>query len=109
MPTRVIIVPEPLELKVPGAQTEEYSFQSFVQTLLSQPHWGKDYKAVRTGVSIENKVADAKPGSKIELAEADWELLRKSAETPENGFGLHPILLRQMLPFMDAVVQAEEA
>ena len=112
MPTRVIEIPESLTLRLPqsngGEGQEEYSFSSFIQTLLSQPQWGKDYKAIRTGASIEKKVSDSSPGEEIILSDDDWKLLKDSAESPSNGYGLHPYLLRQILPFFDAIVGAEE-
>ena len=112
MPIKVIVTPEPLQLRVPqpnGSEAEEeYPFSNFIQTLLSQPRWGKDYKAIKVGVSIEKKVSEASPGDEILLSDEDWKLLRDSAAEPESGYGLHPYLLRQILPFFDAIVEAEE-
>lgn len=73
--------------------------------------WLNDGRAVEGGrkaIKRWDKVCDAfdgaEPGEVIALEDQDWEMLRKIIEAPKVMYGA--LLMRQMLPFIDAVLDA---
>lgn len=109
MPVRIIERPENIVIRPPDpeAATQELSFAEFVARLLLQPKWGSDYRHVRMAAAIERAVAEE--GDQIGLAEEDWRALKEAVEKPTGpaGFGYQVWALRQLLPFMDAIVEAQ--
>lgn len=117
MPIRRITVPEPAEIttldgdpiRTPdGTVLEPIAFRMTVARLLNHAGFATSRKSLRAALSIEQAVWSAEPGSHIDLAEEDWELLRKAAEAPgDTGFGT--TVLRRLVHHLDAIVDAPEA
>jgi hypothetical protein len=122
MPIREIAVPGPVKfvdregkplLRPDGEQAQE-TFAGFVRSLLDHPLWSAGgYKSVKSQRSVEQALEGARDG-KIALAEEDWQRLKTCVEAPKRpddkpGFTYVTALLPQLVPFMDAIVSAEEA
>lgn len=126
MPTRYIEIPEPVTLKDPvskavlttDGQPEVWDFKQIINKIMSNPKWGETYAAMRAQAAIEDALADAKDGVMV-VAEEDWTKLKDAAENPRtqvittmgaqviSGFGVHPTLVRQLIPLIAPIVDAK--
>lgn len=130
MPIRVIIVPDDIQLNDPktgepletpktperkdAAASTLWTWDDFLQHLLSHPQWIKSRDMIKKATAIEDAFADGK--KKVELAEEDWEYLCTCIDEPETvtvrgttkGFPWQPWVMRQVLPFLDAVADAKQ-
>lgn len=123
MPIKIITPPDTLtidiERRLPGGEKEtvqkEISFCEFVrENLLSLNHWGNSYPALKSAGAIDKALAEYE-GTKVlegdvpvvELAEEDWERLRATLKEPPQGLGLIPKAGIQLLPYMDAIMDAK--
>lgn len=92
------------------------------ERLMHNPKWVENYQNMRAAEAIEEAVETAqKSGSKyIELSEEDWLIYAEAAENPKSLFigkngpvivagpGIHPTLVRQILPFFRAIIEAKD-
>lgn len=120
MSLRYVKVPENVKVKLPSREGEveaEMTFAEFVRSLLdNNPLWGKSYKNIRAGLAIEGAFKDKAPGTWVALSSDDWEMLKECIEKPQiggpggatEGFGFIPQAVRQLVPFMDSVVEATD-
>ena len=126
MPTRYIEIPEPVTLRDPvskaplttDGQPEVWDFKQIINKIMSNPKWGESYAAMRSQAAIEDALTDAKDGVMI-IAEEDWSKLKDAAENPRtqvitamgpqvlSGFGVHPTLVRQLIPLIAPIVDAK--
>lgn len=115
MPIKTITPPETLTLTLDQIQNgetktveREYPFSEFVRkNLLALDHWGADYAAIKSAAAIDKALTKYDTcGDPIELAEEDWERLRATLTEPPRGLSLRPEAGRQLLPYMDAILDA---
>ena len=126
MPTRYIEIPDPITLKDPvskaplttDGQPEVWDFKQIISKIMSNPKWGESYAAMRAQAAIEDALAEAKDGVMV-IAEEDWSKLKDAAENPRTqvitsmgpqvmaGFGVHPTLVRQLIPLLAPIVEAK--
>lgn len=112
---KYIQVPEDIQLMLNGellkdSRNEVEKPWPFIQYLrnivLADPAVGTDYDNIRSSEDILSKFKNTIPGTWIELAEPHWEMLESTIRKPKGG-GISPDVLRQLLPFMEAVLDAK--
>jgi len=105
MPIRQIIKPNDIALELPNAEPRTVRFDDFVLTLLNQPAWAASYDAIRSASEVEGALKQ----EQFLLAESTWEMLCQSVKNPDPsvGYGLQPWVLRQLLPYFDAILDAK--
>lgn len=121
MPQRFIVVPANVEVVLldPSGQDKKvpFTFKDFIKHLLdTNPVWGKSYKNIRSAMAIEQALVLKVAGEVGVLAQEDWDLLKEAVEKPQmsgpggsvEGFGYIPQVVRQLVSFMDAIVQATD-
>lgn len=91
--------------------TKRVTFTEFViDTLLQDVRFGVDRAAAKKAREIETAV-DTMTGF-VRLIDTTWELLRDVADKPQfadgkgNRFGYRSAVIRQLLPFVDAIINA---
>lgn len=121
MPQRFLKVPTDVKvgLVTSSGETTEviFTLKEFVRHLLdTNPVWGKSYKNIRSAMAIEQALEGKIAGDLVVLAQDDWDLLKEAVEKPQmggpagvaEGFGYIPQVIRQIVGFMDAIIQASE-
>ena len=129
MANRFIEIPGPVLLTDPttgapipgdGGKSQAWDFDYVMQKLLSNPVWGETFAAMRSQDAIYDAWKNAKDGVMV-LADEDWTRLKQAVETPRttittgtggqvvNGFGVHPMLARHLVPLLSAIVDARSA
>ena len=118
MPIRYVIIPKPIALVDPSSKkplldapdkpTAPVTFSDFVGKLLFNPIWAENYKNIKSAKAVERAVDGAEPGTVATLAEEDWKKLRDIVENPKGGYGYHAAVMPQLLPFLDAIMEAED-
>lgn len=125
---RYVKVPPTIVLKNPlsgesvldaaGAPTE-ITFKSFIHCLLSNPKWHDTYSNVKSSSAITTAVDEWIASGVIFLNQEDWEKLEEAAQNPKQvligqmgpvivtGYGFHPSVSPQLIPFIEAVINAE--
>lgn len=116
MPFRYIIVPEPILLVEPATkeplkdeqgETKPQTFADFIGKLLFNPMWAENYKNIKSAKAIDKAVS--KNEKVVQLAEEDWKKLKDVAENPKGSYGYHVAVMPQLLPFLDAIMEAKDA
>jgi hypothetical protein len=124
MPKRQIIIPERIVLVdqttgnpilVPSPTggmpqpDEPWTFYRFSCRWLFKPEkWGNSIDNLRRYRDVEDVFcrADRHGYATVEVSEADWQLLKQSLEpNPKDPYP--PILMGQLMPFIDAIIDAE--
>lgn len=94
-----------------GAKPLLMPFSAFVSgTLLNDASWGKTgLSGIRASVCIDIALRDAERDGvdHIALTDEQHEALNRVLQNPEAGYS--PWLMRQVLPFADAIEQATSA
>jgi len=122
---RYIKIPqEPVQLinrltNEPLSNYEPITFRDFVVgTLLFDPKWVTDIQSMRQANKLVESLKES--NGVLELDEGLWETLCQVAVAPRyilslNGknqlirgyHGLHPLIAPQLVPFIDAILNAE--
>ena len=129
MPQRYMIVPEPVTFIDPntkepmkdkdGKAWEPLTFKALIERFFSNPKWNENYKNTKSLQAIEKALENA--NGVVQLAQEDWEKLKDCAENPktllgqgpmgpiiQSGWGFHPSLNTQLIPLLDAIVEAKD-
>ena len=124
MPIRSITIPDPVKLidpvnkkEIPGDEVDKetgkpkpapaITMKDFVGKLLFNPMWAENYKNIKAAKAID-KAFDKVEGE-VQLAEDDWKKLKELVENPkQGGYGYHAAVMPQLLPFLDAIMEAKE-
>lgn len=89
-----------------GEVMPPWSFSNYLEyVVLPDPAMGRGYKALKACALIEKQFDGVPPGEWVQLEEEHWNMMKLTIEHPK-GSGIHPGVLRQFIPFMDAVVEA---
>lgn len=95
---------------IDGTKDETVTFDQFLGRLMHNPLWGESYQAIKAQHEIFAAMLKAKErdlGRVIMLSEEDWQRLKQAAEFPKPvGFGYHPGLVSQLLPFLQPIFDA---
>jgi hypothetical protein len=120
IPAAVLLIDPSTNKPIPGddGKDQTWDFELVMQKLLSNPTWGESFPWLRSQDAIYDAWKNAKDGVLI-LAEEDWLRLKQAIETPKttittaignqivNGFGVHPSLVRHLLPLLNAIMDAK--
>lgn len=117
-------IPEPIGVCVPGTKEPLknpdgspvfITFEQFVLTAIlgEDPRWARGAAWVKAAVAVQLAIENAEDGLSAPISQKDWEKLRDVTLEPlradgSSGFaGYHPALLRQLVPFIDAILAGE--
>ena len=90
-----------------GSTMGPWSFLRYLANIvLPDPAMGTGYKALKACALIEQQFKDAAPHAYVAVEEEHWNILKAAIENPKGG-GIHSGVLRQFIPFMDAVLDAK--
>lgn len=118
MPIKHVTVPESIllhdpvtkeELKDEKGVAKPQTFSEFIGKLLFNPMWAENYKNIKSARAVDKAFDSAKPGTVVQLAEEDWKRLHDLIENPKGGYGYHAAVMPQLLPFLDAIMEAKDS
>jgi hypothetical protein len=126
---RHIQIPNPISFVDPSTgepSGQGLTFRDFILKLMDNPKWVQSYRTIKSADAI-NKALDLAVfssgygGEPMVIDEEDWKLLAEAVENPKQlhisregsttvipGFGLHPRVATQILPFCDAILLAPQ-
>jgi len=104
---RIIQPPETVLVKLDDGKEEEFPFSRFIQAMLNMPEWGKDWRTVQAAIEID-KACTAANGGAFELSDRPYDLLRSVAENPSQGYLIHPLILRHVSTYFEAIFDAKK-
>jgi len=117
MPFRYVIVPDPIMLHDPvtkeplkdeKGESKPQKFSEFIGKLLFHPKWAENYKNIKSARAIDKEFANG--AGVVQLAEEDWKKLHDLVENPSGGqYGYHAAVMPQLLPFLDAIMEAKDS
>jgi hypothetical protein len=119
MPGKVYMTfPDPVELKHPvsgerikdantGGDADPVDGKDFIGRLLATPAFSEDGKGAyhQASIATDLKEVECKPGEVLELAQDDHALLERALNMP-RFWGLPPICLSSLIPFIEMVKKA---
>lgn len=127
MPNRYIEIPKPIRLTDPRTKEEvsgddgHWDFEKLLHKISDNPKWNASYKLGRAMDAVWEaweKMPKLVDHEVLVLAEEDWKELEDAVQNPKQllitangpqiitGFGLQPRLIRQLLPFCAAIIEA---
>jgi len=85
-----------------------WSFGRYLENIvLPDPAIGPaGYKTYKACAIIEKQFNAATPEMWVEVEEEHWNMLKTAIQEPKGG-GIHQGVLRQLIPFMDVVLEAK--
>lgn len=116
MPIKYVTVPEPImlhdpvtkeDLKDEKGETKPQKFSDFIGKLLFNPMWAENYKNIKSAKAIDKAFSNG--SGVVQLAEEDWKKLKDLVENPKSGYGYHAAVMPQLLPFLDAIMDAKDS
>lgn len=116
MPIKYVTIPEPIMLHDPVTKEElkdekgvakPQTFSEFIGKLLFNPMWAENYKNIKSAKAIDK--AFSVSNGVAQLAEEDWKKLKELVENPKGGYGYHAAVMPQLLPFLDAIMEAKDS
>jgi len=115
MPLKYITIPAAITLLEPTTKdplkdekgiVKPVAFYDFIGKLLFNPKWAENYKAIKAAKAIDRAFEKTQPGAVVQLAEEDWKRLHDLVENPSGQYGYHAAVMPQLLPFLDAIMEA---
>ena len=115
MPIKYVTIPEAITLLEPTTKeplkdekgiVKPVTFYDFIGKQLFNPLWAENYKNIKSAKAID-KAFSASNGV-AQLAEEDWKKLKDLVENPKGGYGYHAAVMPQLLPFLDAIMEAKD-
>ncbi len=108
---KVIKVPKPILLVNPETDKETGVSRSFADYLkclpLSDLRWVSTYDHLKLRQSIREKIVGDK--EVVELTQDEWRALMDCVRSPRLAYQADPQTVGQLIPFMDAIVNAEDS
>jgi hypothetical protein len=117
MPLKYVTIPEAITLLEPTTKeplkdekgvVKPVTFYDFIGKLLFNPKWAENYKAIKAAKAIDKAFEKAAPKTVVQLAEEDWKRLHDLIENPAGQYGYHAAVMPQLLPFLDAIMEASD-
>jgi hypothetical protein len=108
---RTITIPEPIAVGIAGSPPRVLTFQSVLEeSWLQDNSFGKDYAGLKRAMRLSELFKDKVPGDSVTLDNEDWGPLANAVRAPSvgQGGGYIPSVGRQILPFLEAVLDAVE-
>lgn len=117
MPLRYIAIPAPVQFRNPDTDEPvdgpdgQLTWEKFMRAISYNPLWVENAQAFKAQLAVftawDKAKAERDIGRVLVIADEDWQVLKKCIEKPNPvGFGWSPALARQLVPFMDAVLEA---
>jgi hypothetical protein len=110
---KIIRVPSAITLmnRDTGATGEHVTFHKFVRTaLLAGQRFSTDYAGLASAVAIDKALDDAPNKAAVPLDLADWDRLSAEAKASTCQYGgIPPLALQQLLPYIEAIIGAQDA
>lgn len=117
---KYVHVPKDIQIMIPNpcplcrasvgdvnVKAEMWSHARYVDNIiLPDPAIGTEYKSLKACSIMDANFKNAIVGKCVEVEDAHWEMLKTAIENPKGG-GISSSILRQFLPFMDAVLEAK--
>ena len=112
---KYIHVPKDIQIMVNGKPLENvageieniWTFSHYLENIvLADPAVGTTYGDLKACSIVEDRFKNAPSDTWVGVEDAHWERLKKTIENPKGG-GVHPSILRQLIPFMDAIIEAK--
>lgn len=115
---RRIAVPQPITLlnpetgevlPAPDDLPQPIPFALFIRRALRHPAWAKTLDRVRSNMAIASALGVAPAAFEqpaLVISDEDWRTLCDAIKEPAP-MNFHPAVLPQLLPFFDAVLNAE--
>lgn len=109
----ILIIKPPAAIQVElmdkdGSRKHEYfAFPQFIEALLNSSEWGKNWRTVQNAMEIDKACKNAE-GNVFEISDRPYEMLKQVAENPEQGYLIHPLILRQIGSYFEAILDAKE-
>jgi hypothetical protein len=92
-----------------GSVIPPWTFHRYLENVvLPDPSIGTTYKALKACSEVDRQFQNVTPGEVVGVEDEHWAFLTNAIEAPK-GSGIHPGILRQFLPFMDAVLEAKKS
>lgn len=116
MPIKYVTIPEPITLVEPTTkeplkdekgETKPVVFSDFIGKQLFNPMWAESYKNIKSAKAIDKAFSNG--SGVVQLAEEDWKKLKDLIENPKGSYGYHAAVMPQLLPFLEAIVEAKDA
>jgi len=90
-----------------STKEEEFPFLRFIESILNQSEWSKNWRSVQNAMEIHSACVEADGGA-FELSDGPFSMLKKHAENPSQGYNIHPLILRQITPYFEAIFDAKK-
>ena len=112
---KYVQVKEDIQIFVDGKQWTDssgvvmppWTFARYLENIvLVDPAMGTTYRALKSCDIVGEQFKDVIPGAWVPVEDAHWEMLKSAIENPK-GSGVLSSILRQFIPFMDAVLNAK--
>lgn len=82
------------------------SIGEFIRGRLNETSFGVSMDAITAAVRIDRATRVVPEGTDIQLEESDWKMLKEATEKPKAGY--QPVVAKNFLTFMKAIVDAQE-
>ncbi len=112
---KYVQIPKDIQIMVNGEPWKDsdntvmppWLFARYLENIvLADPAIGTAYKELKACVTVDALFKAASPGTWVGVEDTHWEMLKAAIENPKGG-GIPSAILRQFLPFMDAVLDAK--
>ena len=107
MAIHIIEPPEIVLVQLQEDNEDEYSFDRFVEVMLNMPEWNKNWRSVQDAIEIDKACKDA-DGQAFELSDRPYSMLKNVTENPSQGYPVHPLILRQLSSYFEAILNAKK-
>lgn len=111
MAIRIIEPPDTIQVELVkddgSPKYEDFPFSRFIESILNQSEWSMNWRCVQNAMEIETACKKADGGA-FELADGPYAMLKKYAENPTQGYNIHPLILRQITPYFEAIFDAKK-
>lgn len=91
-----------------GKDVKDYTFAEYIKTLLHGKQFAASVANLRTGQQVLKLFDNAKAGDVCKVHPNDFKLLKEVAEQPGEGGYTNAAVAIQLLPFIDAVLEAKK-
>jgi hypothetical protein len=111
MVIRIIEPPDTISVELSNnageTKHENYTFAKFIEAILNQTEWGKNWRSIQNAMEVDQACRNA-DGKAFELSDSPYNMLKQAVENPSQGYLIHPLILRQISPYFEAVLDAKK-
>jgi hypothetical protein len=110
VPQNIVIVDQNgAPVKDPNGNRAEVAFvRDFIlTTLVNDPKFGKDLRALHASMDISDAFKTAKVGDKVMISHDLWSRLKDVVMEPSNAYNV--VIMKQCKTFFNAVLEPEQS